>query len=1042
MGYRDVLAGRSLDRRIAVLFALIVFLVSGCGSSNPLNLGAGSGPAVPAVGGRVHGGQSPVTNANIQMWAVNANGSAASSILNNGVTVSTDPSGNFVLTNQYTCPSSTAQVFLTASGGNPGLSAGTNNAALAMMAVVGPCGSLNAGSYITINELTTVAAVWSLQQFMGVSYGTPFAETVGVTGTAQSLTGVTNAMTTAQNLVNTASGALVSAADETLESTKINTLANILSTCVNSDGNSACAALFTAVSPYGQAVAADTIQAALYMAQNPVNNLSGLYALQTANGPFQPSLTAAPFDWTLGILYNGDGLNLPYLIAADGNGNLWIDNAASSPSTSMVELAPSGLPVGGSPFLSGSGSPMSGPQTVAIDTLGNVWNAEHGSNSHSLVEYFPTSNTSVKLSANTGTDSACLPETMAIDGANDIFFACGDTAGQYLFEYPNTGTVAAPVYGSSAETWGAVGSTPYGMAIDPAGNVWVGNEGSNSVTELPAGNLSSPSTYTVASSPYGVAVDHSGNVWSADGGASEVTELVLSSGSYSAQSFPGAGLNSPRYLAVDGAGNIWVANSGSSTFNSTTYVSVSELSNTGAPVSPDANSSLSQPGGFAKATTATSPAPRGIAIDPSGNVWVTGCSGSSNCGNSSSFVLELVGAAAPVVTPLSAAVASNQLGCCGNTSPSPNGEANTAGSLMLAASSYSPTQNYGSFSFAVFRTGGTSGAVSVTYATSDGTATAPTDYTAQSGSLTWAAGDSSVKTIIVPWLDTLNYAGTKTFSVTLSNPTGGAELGYYNSTLVTVSDNLTPPHPTFSFASGNESYTLQLPLDIYGGTGGTNGSEFASASVTSAVLNSGYSSPYFYLNASNQMVFTAVANGATTSPGSGSNHTRSELREYYSGAGSVTGAGSTQDWSSVKGGTLNATVKVTQIASQSDEATIGQIHGDDPTFAVLEYRPGSSAVAVQIYATPNGTSSLTTLLSGVSLGDSITYGMVYLGNTLTITVTDNTTHSNATQAFNVSSWAGQAVYFKVGAYHDTTNTGNPPGDQTQVVVSSFSISHP
>jgi hypothetical protein len=98
---------------------------------------------------------------------------------------------------------------------------------------------------------------------------------------------------------------------------------------------------------------------------------------------------------------------------------------------------------------------------------------------------------------------------------------------------------------------------------------------------------------------------------------------------------------------------------------------------------------------------------------------------------------------------------------------------------------------------------------------------------------------------------------------------------------------------------------------------------------------------------------------------------------------------------------------------------------------------------VQLYATPTATSStLTTLLNGVSLNDTLSYTLQYSGNTLNVTVNDLTKSTTATQAFSLPAWAGQSVYFKLGAYHAASNTGNGSSDQTQVVVRSFAVSHP
>ena len=62
--------------------------------------------------------------------------------------------------------------------------------------------------------------------------------------------------------------------------------------------------------------------------------------------------------------------------------------------------------------------------------------------------------------------------------------------------------------------------------------------------------------------------------------------------------------------------------------------------------------------------------------------------------------------------------------------------------------------------------------VTVDYATSDGTATAGSDYTRTSGTLTFAPGETA-KTVSVPVLDDAHDEGGETFTLTLSNPTGG-----------------------------------------------------------------------------------------------------------------------------------------------------------------------------------------------------------------------------------------------------------------------------
>ena len=109
-----------------------------------------------------------------------------------------------------------------------------------------------------------------------------------------------------------------------------------------------------------------------------------------------------------------------------------------------------------------------------------------------------------------------------------------------------------------------------------------------------------------------------------------------------------------RQIAIDGAGNVWIANNNpnanSANMNATiktfTY-GVSEFTSTGAALSPTSVlTSTTQNGGYLKSTSFFN-GPRGIGVDPSGNVWVS-------AGNSGAvFMTEILGAAVPTITPIS-----------------------------------------------------------------------------------------------------------------------------------------------------------------------------------------------------------------------------------------------------------------------------------------------------------------------------------------------------------------------------------------------------
>jgi hypothetical protein len=86
------------------------------------------------------------------------------------------------------------------------------------------------------------------------------------------------------------------------------------------------------------------------------------------------------------------------------------------------------------------------------------------------------------------------------------------------------------------------------------------------------------------------------------------------------------------------------------------------------------------------------------------------------------------------------------------------------------------SEGAGTVRVTVRRNAGFAGAVSIDYATSDGTATAGNDYTAATGTLNWAAGDLGERNIDIALINDTANEPNENFRLTLSNATGGAAI--------------------------------------------------------------------------------------------------------------------------------------------------------------------------------------------------------------------------------------------------------------------------
>ncbi|RKZ71940.1 MAG: hypothetical protein DRR19_32295 [Candidatus Parabeggiatoa sp. nov. 1] len=131
---------------------------------------------------------------------------------------------------------------------------------------------------------------------------------------------------------------------------------------------------------------------------------------------------------------------------------------------------------------------------------------------------------------------------------------------------------------------------------------------------------------------------------------------------------------------------------------------------------------------------------------------------------------------------------------------------------------YGVNEESGSINIEVARQDTSTGEVKVDYATMDGTAMAGNDYVATQGSLIWGDGDKDNKAFTIPILDDTVFEGKETFTVLLSNPTGGATLGEEIQKIVAIADN---EYGIGITDSSFESGEADLPHPVW--TGGISG---------------------------------------------------------------------------------------------------------------------------------------------------------------------------------------------------------------------------
>jgi hypothetical protein len=627
--------------------------------------------------GVMHGGQSPILGAHIYVLTPaqsTTQGAASVSLLTSGdgsdqigwYVTTQSPYGSFTLP-AYNCPSANAPIYLYGSGGDAQTGYGASgNPAISQAVYVGPCGSINAQTFIYMDEVTTVALAYAV-----AGYATD-PRHISYSGSQASLTGIENAFANGDNLANTQYGYAydeIPSGDAKAPQATVNTLANALASCINqAPGQDYCSSLFSATSVNGVAPP-DVATAVMNIAHNPANstspnivngtNIGSIMNLASVSPQFTPVLPSMPIpnDLNLGLLFTSSNFGYPTALAIDGSGNAWIASQQFSPSLpngSVVEIAsPTSMLANNVTYPVNYTPQTEEPESIAVDAASqNIWiGTDDAVEELSTTGGAPASGSPfLKTDPNFGGGYG-----LNLDSAGNVWIAAYSS----VYELSATGSLLSP---SVSPLCGAgyclptnASAEPSALALDASNNVWVTDLDSNALVELSSqgsllNNIGPTYNPNPLDNPWSVAIDANKNVWVANDLNDNFVEY--SPNEQTSLTFVQAVTPTPgsapvlTFVAMDGAGNSWYSLDNAFCSNSTTCFGVAEVSAGAKP--------LSGPGYDISGNNNYDADVYATAIDGSGDVWMLNKNAQS--------VTELVGAATPVVTPLALAVSTNSLG--------------------------------------------------------------------------------------------------------------------------------------------------------------------------------------------------------------------------------------------------------------------------------------------------------------------------------------------------------------------------------------------
>ncbi len=519
------------------------------------------------------------------------------------------------------------------------------------------------GDPITLNELTTVAAAFSMAQFID---GSEIRRSTSALRIAAGM----NA-----NLVSARTGQPSPVmleppnADETNSLRSLRALANLLAPTVRGRPGAWDTLRALATTPRGGAPA-DTFQAIASIARHPAFRVASIYQQAQEMEIYTPSLAVPPDAWTLAVKVNRTGgvgersmFGGPANIAWDGNGYAWIANNVfqGTPNSCdfVVVLKPDGTPADGvhatvkSPVVGGG---LLGPGFgITIDGRQDVWVGSFGWGPQ---DTFPTAGIVSKfdelgrpLAPDGYTAGTVRVQGVAADGENNIWSASyqDDT----VAVYPRGDPAACFTYPANDSSDPKPGSCTFGIAIDhteETPTAWVtysgglgwptANPGAVAKFQVVDHALQLVFSTALGKALKGNAVDAHGNAWVASGG--DDTVYVVTPDQQITGFTDRGGLCGPWGVAVDGGGDVWVANFGHmGVTKDYTNACISRLAGVDSPsglplgeaISPETGYTLPTGGSpvtlpdgrplYEDGTPCYSPLMRqtSVSIDQAGNVW-------------------------------------------------------------------------------------------------------------------------------------------------------------------------------------------------------------------------------------------------------------------------------------------------------------------------------------------------------------------------------------------------------------------------------------